>query len=148
MDFYKFIEDSVRIIVDMMGSYYGPRTTEILMENVGDETQVQFDFSTLQGMNINLTVEIGQATYWSELVQVQTLDNMLSQQIIDTEMYLKFLPDGYIPNRDEIIKEIKERQALMQQQQMMMQMQGMAPTAPTQQPALQEITRAMEMPVM
>jgi hypothetical protein len=73
---------------------------------------------------------------------------MLSQQIIDTEMYLKFLPDGYIPNRDEIIKEIKEHQALMQQQQMMMQMQGMAPTAPTQQPALQEITRAMEMPVM
>ena len=148
MDFYKFIEDSVRIIVDMMGSYYGPRTTEVLMENVGDETQVQFDFSELQGMNINLTVEIGQATYWSELVQVQTLDNMLSQQIIDTEMYLKFLPDGYIPNRDEIIKEIKERQALMQQQQMMMQMQGMAPTAPTQQPALQEITQAMEMPVM
>ena len=91
-----------------------------------------------------MTVEIGQATYWSELVQVQTLDNMLSQQIIDTEMYLKFLPDGYIPNRDEIIKEIKERQAVMAQQVPTVPPDG----TPTQQPALQEITQAMGAPVM
>lgn len=147
MDFYKFIEDSVRIIVDMMGAYYGTRATEVLVEEVGQPTQIAFDFNQLQGANLNLTVEIGQATYWSELVQVQTLDNMLSQQIIDTEMYLKFLPDGYIPNRDEIIKEIKERQAMMAQQQMLpAQMSGTS--APTQQPALQEITQAMGAPVM
>ena len=144
MDFYKFIEDSVRIIVDMMGAYYGPRETEITPEQLGQPTQIIFDFSSLQGLNLNLTVEIGQATYWSELVQVQTLDNMLSQQIIDTEMYLKFLPDGYIPNRDEIIKEIKERQAMMAQQVPTVPPDG----TPTQQPALQEITQAMGAPVM
>lgn len=144
MDFYKFIEDSVRIIVDMMGAYYGPRETEILLENVGDPTRIIFDFNQLQGMNLNLTVEVGQATYWSELVQVQTLDNMLSQRIIDTEMYLEFLPDGYIPNRDEIIKAIKERKAMMMQQPMLPVQGG----TPTQQPALQEITQAMGAPVM
>lgn len=136
MDFYKFIEDSVRIIVDMMGAYYGPRTTEVTMKNVGDPTQITFDFNQLQGLNLSLTVEIGQATYWSELVQVQTLDNMLSQKIIDTEMYLEFLPDGYIPNRDEIIKKLKERQAMS------------GTNIPTQEPALQEITQAMGAPVM
>ena len=133
-----------RIIVDMMGAYYGPRETEILLENVGDPTRIIFDFNQLQGMNLNLTVEVGQATYWSELVQVQTLDNMLSQRIIDTEMYLEFLPDGYIPNRDEIIKAIKERKAMMMQQPMLPVQGG----TPTQQPALQEITQAMGAPVM
>lgn len=140
MDFYKFIEDSVRIIVDMMGAYYGVRETEVLMEEFGQPTRLVFDFDVLQNMNLSLTVEIGQATYWSELVQVQTLDNMLSQKIIDTEMYLKFLPDGYIPNREDVIKELKERQ----QMQMQMPKQG----AQTTQPPLQELSQAMGMPVM
>ena len=142
MDFYKFIEDSVRIIVDMMGAYYGPRETEITPEELGQPAQITFDFNQLQGANLNLTVEIGQATYWSELVQVQTLDNMLSQQIIDTEMYLEFLPDGYIPNRDEIIQGIKERKAMMQQM-------PVAPNgAPVQAQPMQELAQAVGAPVM
>ena len=142
MDFYKFIEDSVRIIVDMMGAYYGVRQTEVMDEKSGNVLPVSFDFNQLQGLNFNLTVEIGQATYWSELVQVQTLDNMLSQQIIDTEMYLEFLPDGYIPNRDEIIKEIKERKAMMQQM-------PVAPNgAPVQAQPMQELAQAVGAPVM
>ena len=142
MDFYKFIEDSVRIIVDMMGAYYGVRQTEVMDEKSGNVLPVSFDFNQLQGLNFNLTVEIGQATYWSELVQVQTLDNMLSQQIIDTEMYLEFLPDGYIPNRDEIIKGIKERKAMMQQM-------PVAPNgAPVQAQPMQELAQAIGAPVM
>ena len=67
---------------------------------------------------------------------------MLSQQIIDTEMYLEFLPDGYIPNRDEIIKGIKERKAMMQQM-------PVAPNgAPVQAQPMQELAQAIGAPVM
>lgn len=144
MDFYKFIEDTVRILIDMMGAYYGVRETEIMDEESGIPVQLLYDYGTLQQANINLSVEIGQATYWSELAQMQTLDNLLGQGIIDVELYMEFMPDGYIPGKENIIKKIKERQAMMQQQQM----QGGAP-APTQQATpLQELGQAMGAPVV
>ncbi|MBP3342302.1 MAG: hypothetical protein J6K99_07230 [Peptococcaceae bacterium] len=144
MDFYKFIEDSVRIIIDMMGAYYGLRETEIIDENTGHPIRIRYDYNQLQSANLNLTVEIGQATYWSELAQMQTLDNLLAQGIIDVELYMEFMPDGYIPGKENIIKKIKERQAMMQQQQM-----AAAPTStPTQQRPLQEMAQAMQMPMM
>ena len=144
MDFYKFIEDTVRILIDMMGAYYGMRETEIMDENSGMPVQLLYDYSTLQQANINLSVEIGQATYWSELAQMQTLDNLLGQGIIDVELYMEFMPDGYIPGKENIIKKIKERQAMMQQQQM----QGGQPASTQQAAPLQELGQAMGAPVM
>lgn len=144
MDFYKFIEDSVRIIIDMMGAYYGLRETEIIDENTGQPMRIQYDHNQLQTANINLSVEIGQATYWSELAQMQTLDNLLAQNIIDVELYMEFMPDGYIPGKEDIIKKIKERQAMMAQQQMM----AAPTTTPVQAQPMQEMAQAMQMPMM
>lgn len=143
MDFYKFIEDSVRIIIDMMGAYYGVRETEMIDEETGQTVRMMYNYNALQQANINLTVEIGQATYWSELAQMQTLDNLLSQGIIDVELYMEFMPDGYIPGKDEIIKKIKERQAMMQQQQMMMEQNN----APMQAQPMREMAQAMQAPM-
>lgn len=144
MDFYKFIEDSVRILIDMMGAYYGIRQVEILDNETGNTIRGVFNFNRLQQANINLTVEIGQATYWSELAQMQTLDNLLSQQIIDVELYLEFMPDGYIPGKDEIVKKIKEKQAMLEQQQMM----AAQTNTPTQTQPMQELAQAMGAPAM
>lgn len=143
MDFYQFIEDSVRIIVDMMAAYYGVRQTEV-SDEMNNTATLPFDFSTLRSLNMNLSVEIGQATYWSELMQVQTLDNMLHQGLIDNAMYLELLPDGYIPGRDEIIRKMNE----YQQQMMAQQMMGMAPqqgNAPQQGP-VNQLTEAVQAP--
>jgi hypothetical protein len=135
MDFYKFIEDSVRIIIDMMAAYYGPRQVEVLDDVSGQNVLLGFNFNVLQNLNLNLTVEIGQATYWSEMAQMQTLDNFLTQGIIDVEMYMEFMPDGYIRNKDEMLQKIKERQAMMQQQQMMAATPA-APAMPAAQPMM------------
>lgn len=143
MDFYQFIEDSVRILIDMMGAYYGKRITELTDDN-GQKQVLTYDFNQLQNININLSVEIGQATYWSELMQVQTLDNMLSQKLIDNIQYLELLPDGYIPGRDKIIQSIKEQQAMAQQQQMMAG-QG---NAPVEAQPMQELSQAMSAAAM
>lgn len=131
MDFYQFVEDSVRVIVDMMGAYYGLRYIKVelpqqqlppMMPGQPQEAEPQpmlYDFSQLRNINMSLTVEIGQGTYWSELMQVQTLDNMLGKGMIDQLLYLELLPDGYIPNKDKIITSVKQaqQQQTMQQQQ-------------------------------
>lgn len=150
MDFYQFIEDSVRIIVDMMAAYYGTRYTE-LEDEAGNVATVPFDFTALSSMNLNLSVEIGQATYWSELMQVQTLDNMLAQQLIAPDQYLELLPDGYIPGRDKIIQKMNEQKQMQEMQQMQAETQqapaGMPAEAPQQVP-IEQLQQAMQAPQM
>lgn len=147
MEFYQFIEDSVRIIADMMAAYYGVRYTEA-QDETGDISVVPFDFGALSDMNLNLTVEIGQATYWSELMQVQTLDNMLAQQLIDPSQYLELLPDGYIPGRDKIIKKMAEQQQMQEQQQMMQEQQSAPQGQPANyQPVMDAMGQAVQAPM-
>ena len=60
---------------------------------------------------MNLNIDIGQGSYWSELMQIQTLDNMMNKKIIpDALTYLESLPDGYVKNKQAIIEKIKSLQ--------------------------------------
>lgn len=118
MEFYRVVEDSVRVWLDMMGANYGVRT--VLMaasdeEGAGGEDALQrFDFSTLRGMNLRLNVDIGAATYWSELVQVQTLDNLFERGIIpDAETYLEMVPAAYIRDKALLLEAIRRKRAEM-----------------------------------
>ena len=52
-------------------------------------------------------------------MQVQTTDNLFSKGIIaDAVTYLEAIPNGYIKNKSDIIKKLKEKQA---QDQMLQQ---------------------------
>lgn len=45
-------------------------------------------------------------------MQVQTTDNLFANGIItDAVTYLESIPDGYVKNKQEIIRKIKEKQA-------------------------------------
>ena len=120
-DFYSFVEDSVRIWLDMMGVYYGMRPVKLELTRQGPDMQsetvtqtVLFDFTTLRGWNLQLNVEVGAATYWSELMQVQTLDRLFERGILsDAALYLESVPSSYIRNKDKIIESIKKQQAAL-----------------------------------
>ena len=53
-------------------------------------------------------VEVGESAYWSEIACVSTLDNLLAKGAITLTQYLERLPDGYIPQKAELISEIKK----------------------------------------
>lgn len=72
---------------------------------------VPFDFSVLQNMDLQLNVDVGAATYWSELMQAQTLDNLFTRGMLtDAVTYLENMPRGYIPGRQALIEAIRKRQ--------------------------------------
>nr|DAE11376.1 MAG TPA: Portal protein dodecamer 3.3A [Myoviridae sp. ctWiL39] len=124
--FYQFVEDYVRIIVDMMRQNYGTRyvVTEGQDEVTGEptNTMVLLDFAQLEDINLRVKVDVGAAAYWSELTQVQTLDNLFNKQIItDPVDYLEAVPDRYIKNKNKIIESVKRQQAMQQQQLAQMQ---------------------------
>ncbi|GIN88701.1 hypothetical protein J6TS2_50870 [Heyndrickxia sporothermodurans] len=113
---YEWIEDIGKILLDMMGTYYGLRP--IVIEENGQKQIVNYDFSQLKDMWLNVRADVGESSYWSEIAAVQTLDNLLNAGHIDIIDYLDRVPEEYIPNKEELISQIKQRMEMMQQQQM------------------------------
>lgn len=117
MDFYNFVEDCVRIFIEIMRVNYGRRMIT-LTDGDGNATQGEFDYSVLNDYALNLKIDIGAGSYWSELMQVQTLDNLMSNKIIpDALTYLEAIPEGYIKNKNRIIERIKEQQQIAEMMQ-------------------------------
>lgn len=112
MAFYQFVEDAVRVMVDMMRVNFGPRNITVT-DDLGGVRVETFDFSKLNDLKMQLNVNIGAAAYWSELMQMQTTDNLFSKGIItDAVTYLESIPDEYIKNKGKIIEDLKQAAAL------------------------------------
>lgn len=105
--FYEFVEDCGRIIIDMMGTYYGIRPVVVTGPN-NERTVEMFDFGQLKDMWLNIKTDVGNASYFSEVASVQTLDNLLNNGFIDFIEYLKRIPDEIIPNKQELITSIEQ----------------------------------------
>ena len=103
---YEWTEDIGRILVDMMGTYYGQRP--IVIEEKGNRKSITYDFSIFKQMWLKVKCDVGPSTYWSEIAQVQMLDNLLNRNdplfgMID---YVETLPANYA-NR-ELIERLKD----------------------------------------
>ncbi len=124
MEYNDFVEAQVRIIVDMMRAYYGTRQVAVEDIDENDDPSYvlqEFDFSTLTDENYMISVQIGTSTYWSETMQVETLNNIFTSGIMqDPDAFLLFLdvmPDKYIPHKQKLIDYAKKQQLMLQQGQ-------------------------------
>lgn len=111
MAFYQFVEDYIRIFLDIMRADYGIR--EIGNEDDGQVNNVPFvfDFSVIGNYTLNLNVNVGASAYWSEIMQTQTADNLFQKGVITNPItYLESIPDAYIKNKQKIINEIRQQQ--------------------------------------
>lgn len=137
LDYYQLVEDVIRVMVEYMAVYYGERAVKQTVtipdamtgEYVSATVIAPFDFAELKDAQHRIKVDIGGSSYWSELTQVQTLDNLMDRQIIpDAILYLESIPDGYIKNKQKLIEAIKKYKAeQMQAQQMSQEAQIMPP---------------------
>lgn len=96
------IEQMGRIFIAFMAEYYGSRTVEIETEDKL-RLAVPFDFSILGKVPCALDIDAGAGAYWSEIANMQTLDNLLMQGKIPTSEYLRRLPEGQISDREALI---------------------------------------------
>jgi hypothetical protein len=106
-------EDLIHIFLDLFECYYGIR--EIFGEvELPDGSKIKqkfdFNFSAVDYDSFNMKVNVGSATYWSQLMQVQTMDAFFSNGIIDDAiLYLEHIPDAYISGKEELIRELEKR---------------------------------------
>lgn len=124
LDYMQVVEDSVRIIVDIMKNFYGKR--DVPFKTDQGSGMIPFDYNDINFDDFGLNIEVGSSAYWSEVTQIQTLDNMFRAGIIpDAITYLEQLPNGIVKNRGDIIDSIRMKQQqeqMMQDQQLAMQM--------------------------
>ncbi len=130
-DFYRFVEDCVRIWLDMMSVNYGVRRVVISqrLEN-GEMVSIptDFDFADIGKYRWRLKVDIGASVRWSEVLQVQMLDNLMRADIIpDAETYLECLPDGYLKNKGKLLEKVREAKREQRQIQQIQQTQNEQP---------------------
>lgn len=118
---YQCMEDAARIWIDMMAVYYGTRMVEVKMDMdkpgeqpLGMELPEQifmepFEFSRLKEVQLSIKQDVGASSYWSEMANVQTLENLLMNDRIDTIDFLERLPSGYLVRKQELIDKLKAK---------------------------------------
>ena len=109
----------------MMSVYYGTRMVEASMDmdKPGEQPlgmqlpsqkfMVPFDFSILKQIQLCIKLDVGASSYWSEMENVQTLENLLMNGHINVVQFLERLPSGYLVKKQELIDELKSQIAPM-----------------------------------
>ena len=106
---YDFVEQIVRIMIDVMGTKYGERPVVITDED-GNRTIEKYDFAQLKGMDLHIGIDVGESSYYSEIAMLQTMDNLLQGQYIEFIDYLERIPNEMFPKKAEYIAKIKAKQ--------------------------------------
>ena len=135
--FYNYIEDNALIWADMWRVYHSNDEKIVTVKEDGEEELQTYsiDAGAWNKLMLNVKVEVGPSSRWSELVMTQILDNLLGQQMIDLEFYVNAMPTSSGFPKSQMLRyleQLKERQA---------QEQGV----PTEQgqPSEQEIVNEM-----
>ena len=116
---YQCLEDAGRIWIDIMSVRYGTRMVEMKLDidkageqplgmDLGEQTFVQpFDFNQLRAIPLSIEQEVGASSYWSEMASMQTMDNLLMNNLITPEQYIERLPSGYIRMKEELLADLR-----------------------------------------
>ena len=130
---HEWVEDIGAILLDMMGTYYhkrpivrektveepvlgkdgqqliDPVTGKPAFTRVSRRVVEEFDFSIFKHLWLNVSVDVGATTYYSEIAAVQTLDNLRRDGTLSIIEYLERMPDKLITRKQELIESLKKR---------------------------------------
>lgn len=122
--FYSVVEDIGRIWEEFFKVNYQPTRLVNLKNDDGEEFTAPFNGFDHADTDMQLKIDIGPASTYSETLMMSSLDRFLDQNRITFEQYLKYAPKNVVPFKDRLLKEIQQQQQLMAQQQAAMQDQG------------------------
>jgi hypothetical protein len=122
---HQCVDDMGRIFMDIMSVDYGVRKVEMVQKlgTAGQPTplgmqipetpsMVDFDFAVLEQVQMGVKQDVGASSYWSEIANMQTLDNLLMNNHINAVQYLERMPNGYIARKQELIAELKAQMGM------------------------------------
>lgn len=129
--YYQYKEDMFRVLIDMIATDYGIRPSVIETDELDETGQsvkktVDIDFSKLKNLKLKLNVDVGASSYWSEIQQMISTDNLFSKGVLDAVQYLERIPSGYVRDKQGLLSDLKNK---LQQQQAQQAQQQPSQTA-------------------
>lgn len=122
--FYSFIEDIGRIWEDIWKVKYNLPRQINLKDDDGEEYPAIFDGSQYQDVPMQLKIDVGPSSTYSESLMLSSLDKALDRGDIDYMQYLKYAPHAVVPFRDRLMKELEEKKGIVgQMEQLIASMQ-------------------------
>ena len=84
-----------------------------------EQTRVEmFDFGAIPVEALDLNIHIGEASYWSRILQVSTLNNLQTAGVMPNMVeFLSRMPEGSVKDQEGLVEAAKrvQQQASMQQ---------------------------------
>jgi hypothetical protein len=119
--FYRAIEDIGRIWEEFWKVKYNTTRKVTLKDDNGKPYPADFNGSNYAEVDMNLKIDIGPSSSYSEELMMSSLDKLFDGQYISLEDYLEFAPQNVIPFKDRLLKKIED-QKKAQDMQIVMQM--------------------------
>lgn len=111
--FYRLIEDVGRIWEDMWKVKYNlPRQVTVKNDD-NEEFGLEFTGSDFADQRLNLKIDVGPSSTYSESLLIQSLSDALAGGHITYEQYLKYAPKTIVPFRDRLLKELEEQKGVV-----------------------------------
>lgn len=120
--FYRLIEDIGRIWEDFWKVKYNIDRQVMLKNEDGETYPEMFNGSQYQGVEMNLKIDVGPSSTYSESLMLSSLDRALDRGDIDYEQYLKYAPRTVVPFRDRLMKEIEQKKGIISTIQQVIEM--------------------------
>lgn len=108
--FYAMMEDFARNWLDMLFACCRVPRWQTVGQGA-DRRSAALDTAELRRRLWSVTVEVGQGELWSEAASVQALSRLFDTGAITAAQYIERLPEGYIPRRAAILKEMQNKSA-------------------------------------
>lgn len=111
--FYRLIEDIGRIWEEFWKVKYNiPRQIQ-LKDDDGEEFATMFKGADYKDVQMNLKIDVGPSSTYSESLMMAGLDSALERGDITYEQYLKYIPKTVAPYKDRLMKEIEQKKGIV-----------------------------------
>lgn len=117
--FYRAMEDVGRVWEQFWKVKYNMARRVNLQDDDGNDYSEEFTGTDYTDVGLNLKIDIGPASSYSEELMMASLDKLYDKDAIDLEDYLEYAPKNVIPFKDRLLKKVreaKEQQAQLEAQ--------------------------------
>ena len=108
--FYQYIEDIANIWLEFFCNYYIIDREYTFINNFGVEETKIFNAGTTDIDALNVKIDVGVSSQWSEEFTLNSLDKFLQMGLIDFKTYLKYIPANVVPFKESLLKEMQARE--------------------------------------
>lgn len=111
--FYRLVEDVGRIWEEFWKIKYNiPRQIKI-KDDDGEEQSIQFNGSQYADTELNLKIDVGPSSTYSETLMLSSLQDFLKAGYITFDQFLKYAPKNVVPYRDRLQKELDDQKGIV-----------------------------------